>query len=65
MGRKTRSTVWDYFEKKMISTDSQEKRVATCTLCQRDTTDSGNTSNQLSHLRIHHRDKFNMVECQL
>ena len=57
--------MWGYFEKKMISTHSQEKRVATFTLCQRDTSDSGNTSNQLSHLRIHHRDVFNMIECQL
>lgn len=65
MGRTANSPVWDYFSKSELQDGDKTRKVATCSICQSDTSYSNNTSNQLNHLRIHHKETFDLIEPQL
>lgn len=51
-----KSKAWAYFSKK-------ENSIAQCKLCLKQVKFSGNTSNMLKHLKLHHAEQFNDNKC--
>lgn len=56
MGRKRVSAAWEYFTSNDVTKEG--KKTANCNICSKCVVFNGNTTNLLSHLRIHHQDEY-------